>query len=147
MTGTIPFARESWVAVNLYSMRTDGRQTLTLDGEPPPDYSPDRTVDYLDKWEYGPADLGLGGSFYCIKTNEPPPPDMVTALVEALSARGRGRWLRVVRKPVREHTFVLWDEEGRLLDDQHSTGTCGGGIAVDLDSVTCWSGAEIFEAT
>lgn len=49
MTGTIPFARESWVAVNLYSMPTDGRQTLTLDGEPPLDYSPDRTVDYVDR--------------------------------------------------------------------------------------------------
>ena len=34
MTGTFPFGRDSWVAVNLYAMRTDGRQTLTLDGKP-----------------------------------------------------------------------------------------------------------------
>ena len=45
MTGTIPFARESWVAVNLYAMRTDGRQTLTLDGVPPPNYDPQRAVE------------------------------------------------------------------------------------------------------
>ncbi len=147
MTGTIPFARESWVAVNLYSMRTDGRQTLTLDGEPPPDYDPQRAVNYLDKYEYGPHELCIGGTFYCIKTNEPVPPDMVSALVEALTARGRGRWLRVVREPVREHTLQLWDSEGRLLDDQRPRCTCGGGIAVDPDTVTCWSGAEIFEAT
>ena len=147
MTGTIPFARESWVAVNLYSMRTDGRQTLTLDGEPPPDYDPQRTVNYLDKYEYGPHELCIGGTFYCIKTNEPAPPDMVSTLVEALTARGRGRWLRVVREPVREHTLQLWDAEGRLLDDQRTRCICGGGIAVDPDTVTCWSGAEIFEAT
>ena len=146
MTGTIPFARESWVAVNLYSMRTDGRQTLTLDGKPPPNYSPDETVAYLDKYEHGPHELGLGGTFYCIKANETPPPDLVSALVETLTARRRGRWLRVVRKPVREHTFVLWDEEGRLLDDGPNKCTCGGGIAVDPISVVCWSGAEIFEA-
>ena len=147
MTGTIPFGRDSWVAVNLYSMRTDGRQTLTLDGQPPPNYSPDETVAYLNKYELGPHELGIGGTFYCIKTNEPPPPDLVSALLEALTARGRGRWLRVVRDPVREHTFQLWDAEGRLLDDQRPKCTCGGGIAVRPEEVRCWSGAEIFEAT
>ena len=147
MTGTIPFARDSWVAVNLYSMRTDGHQTLTLDGKPPPNYSPDETVAYLNKYEAGPHELGLGGTFYCIKTNEPPPPDLVSAMLEALTARGRGRWLRVVREPVREHTLQLWDAEGRLLDDQRPRCTCGGGIAADPVSVLCWSGAEIFEAT
>ena len=147
MTGTIPFGRDSWVAVNLYSIRTDGRQTLTLDGKPPPNYSPDETVAYLDKYEIGPHELGIGGTFYCIKTNEPPPPDLVSALLEALTARGRGRWLRVVRDPVREHTFQLWDAEGRILDDQRPKCSCSGGIAVDQDTVTCWSGAEIFEAT
>lgn len=148
MTGTIPFARDSWVAVNLYSMRTDGRQTLTLDGKPPPDYDPQPTVDYLDKYEHGPHELGIGGTFYCIKTNEPAPPDMVSALVEALTARGRGRWLRVVRNPVREHTFVLWDEEGRLLDDGPHRCTCGAGVLVDLDTVRCKAaGVEILEAT
>ena len=147
MTGSIPFARESWVAVNLYSMRTDGRQTLTLDGEPPPDYSPEETVAYLDKYEHGPHDLGLGGTFYCIKTAALVPPDIVSALVEALTARGHGRWLRVVRDPVREHTLLLWDVKGRLLDEQPPRCTCGGGIAVDPHSVRCWSGAEVFEAT
>ena len=147
MAGTVPFGRESWVAVNLFAMRTDGRQTLTLDGKPPPDYSPDRAVAYLDRYEDGPHELGIGGTFYCIKTNEPPPPDLVSALVGALTARGRGRWLRVVRQPVREHTLQLWDEEGRLLDDRRPKCTCGGGIAVDPASVLCWSGAEIFEAT
>jgi len=147
MTGAIPFARESWVAVNLYSMRTDGRQTLTLDGKPPPDYDPQRAVSYLNKYEDGPHELGIGGTFYCIKTNEPAPPDMVSALVEALTARGRGRWLRVVREPVREHTLKLWDAGGRLLDDQPPRCICGGGIAVDPISVLCWSGAEIFEVT
>ena len=63
MTGVIPFGRESWVAVNLYSMRTDGRQTLTLDGEPSPNYSPARTVAYLDQYECGPHELGIGGTF------------------------------------------------------------------------------------
>ena len=147
MTGTIPFGRDSWVAVNLYSLRTDGRQTLTLDGVPPPDYDPQRTVAYLDRYEDRPHELGIGGTFYLIKTNEPPPPDLVSALVEALTARGRGRWLRVVREPVRKHTFQLWDAEGNLLDDQRPKCTCGGGIAVDAISVLCWSGAEIFEAT
>ena len=146
MTGTIPFARESWVAVNLYSMRTDGRQTLTLDGQPPPDYSPQETVAYLDKYEHGPYDLALGGTFYCIKTTEPVPPDIVSALVEALTARDHGRWLRVVRDPVREHTLLLWDVKGRLLGEQPPRCTCGGGVAVDPHSVRCWSGAEIFEA-
>ena len=147
MPGTIPFARDSWVAVNLYAMRTDGCQTLTLDGKPPPNYSPDETVAYLDKYEDGPHEFGLGGTFYCIKTNEPPPPDLVSAMLEALNARGRGRWLRVVREPVREHTLQLWDAEGRLLDDQRPRCTCGGGIAVDPVRALCWSGAEIFEAT
>ena len=147
MTGMIPFARESWVAVNLYAMRTDGRQTLTLDGEPPPNYSADETVAYLDKYEHGPHELGLGGTFYCIKTNEPPPPDLVSAMLDALTARGRGRWLRVVRAPVREHTLLLWDAKGRLLDECPPKCTCGGGIAVDPASVRCWSGKEIFEAT
>ncbi len=146
MMGTIPFGRDSWVAVNLYSMRTDGRQTLTLDGKPPPNYSPAETVAYLNKYEVGPHELGLGGTFYCIKTNEPQPPDLVSALLEALTARGRGRWLRAVRDPVREHTFQLWDAEGRLLDDQRPKCTCGAGIAVDPDTVTCWSGADVFEA-
>ena len=58
MTGMIPFARESWVAVNLYALRTDGRQTLTLDGKPPPNYSPDETVAYLDKYEPVPTSSG-----------------------------------------------------------------------------------------
>ena len=147
MAGTIPFARESWVVVNLYAMRTDGRQTLTLDGEPPPDYSADRAVAYLDRWEYGPVDLGLGGTFYCIKANEPAPPDLVSSLVDALSARGRGRWLRVVRHPVREHTLVLWDANGRLLDDGPHKCTCGAGMLVDLHTVRCKAGFEILEAT
>ena len=146
MTGVIPFGRESWVAVNLYSMRTDGRQTLTLDGKPPPNYSPARTVAYLDKYECGPHELGIGGTFYLIKTNEPPPPDLVSALIEALTARGRGRWLRVLRQPAREHTFQLWDADGRLLDQERPKCFCGGGIAVDPVAVVCWSGAEIFEA-
>ena len=146
MTGTIPFGRDSWVAVNLYSMRTDGRQALTLDGEPPPNYDPQRTVAYLDRYEDGPHELGIGGTFYLIKTNEPPPPDLVSALVEALTARGRGRWLRVVREPVREHTFQLWDADGHLRDEERPVCTCGAGIAVDPDTVTCWTGVEIFEA-
>ncbi len=146
MTGVIPFGRESWVAVNLYSMRTDGRQTLTLDGEPGPDYSPATTVAYLDHNEHGPHELGIGGTFYLIKTNTPAPPDLVSALLEALTARGRGRWLRVVREPIRKHTLRLWDADGRLLDDQRPTCFCGGGIAVDPIAVMCWSGAHIYEA-
>lgn len=47
MTYTTPFGRDSWVAVNLYSMRTDGRHNLTLDGKPPPNYTPAETVAYL----------------------------------------------------------------------------------------------------
>ena len=99
MSGIIPFARESWVAVNLYSLQTDGRQTLTLDGEPPPNYTAKNTVAYLDEWEHGPEDFGLGGTFYCIKSNNSAPPDMVTTLLDALNARGSGRWLRVGAPP------------------------------------------------
>ena len=145
MARTIPFGRDSWVAVNMYALRTDGRQTLTLDGEPPPDYTPEHTVAYLDRWEYGPAEMGLDGTFYCIKTNEPAPPDMVSALVDALSARGRGRWLRVVRHPVSEHTVMLWDADGCLLDDGPHLCVCGAGIRVDLSSVRCKAGYEILE--
>ena len=88
MTGAIPFARESWIAVNLYAMRTDGRQTLTLDGVPPPDYDPQRAVDYLDRYEAGPHELGIGGTFYCI---------MICAPVLGLGLwESGGAWLLLV---------------------------------------------------
>ena len=147
MSGNIPFAREFWIAVNPYSMDTDGRHTLTLDGKPSPGYTPERTIAYIDKWENDSGDLGIGGSFYCIKANATPPPDVVSTLVEALNARARGRWLTVVRRAVREHTLLLWDQQGRLLDDRPYTCICGLGATTDIASVRCDSGAEIREAT
>ena len=143
----IPFTRESWVALNLYAMATDGRQTLTLDGEAPCDYDPEGTISYIDAWESEPDVPWAGSLFYCIKANRPPPPDIVTSLIEALNERGRGRWLRIALHAVQEHTLVFWDSEQVPLFDGPHLCTCGLGTIATLDGVKCESGAQIFEAT
>lgn len=143
----IPFHRESWVAVNPYAMVRGAVQTLTLDGDSDADYTPEHHIAYVDKWEDDPDVPWAAGPFYCIKVNKPQVPDHVSTLLEALNARGRGTWLRVVREAVSEHTLLLWDQDGGLLQDGPHQCACGLGTIFDIDAVRCESGASIQEAT
>lgn len=144
------FGRDTWIAFNPYAMDVDGSQTLTLAGTPEPDYDPSQTVAYIDRWEGGDPGHPLGGSFYCIKADEPIPPDVVTVLLDGLDRRGHGRWLRVMREPTGEHVLIMRDdlpvEDGERIAGGQRVCSCGRLVILDAASARCASGVDIAEA-
>ena len=144
------FGRDTWIAFNPYAMDVDGTQTLTLSGTPEPDYDASDTVAYLDRWEGSHPGHPLGGSFYCIKADEPVPPDAVTVLIDGLDRRGHGRWLRVMRTPTSGHVLIMRDdlpvEHGSSIAGGERVCSCGRPVILDAASARCASGAEITEA-
>ena len=121
----------SWIAVNPYAAATDGGQTITLDGQPRADYTPEDTIAYMYHWEDDPD---MSGLFYGVRAKLPIPPDVVSALLGALNARGRGVWLRVARLPTERHVLLQWDESGQFIREIPRRCTCGRSADVSVAS-------------